>query len=86
MAESIRLMLSMSQQHADTINEYSEYLEYLVNRSIDYTTKSLLSFDNEFRCRIAFEKIGLGDSDLRRTISDRHLHLQRRDSPESRIS
>ena len=79
-SESVRIIsrLAKSPPHAEALVEYSEYIEFLTQRSVDYTVKSVLAFDNEFRSRAAFEKVNLCDSDLRRSISDRHFHAATR--------
>ena len=79
-AESMRLIsrLAKSKSQVASLIEYSEYVEFLINRSVDYSTKSVLAFDNDFRNRAAFEKIGLGDSDVRGNVSDCHFHAASR--------
>jgi len=36
--------MARTPQHANALIEYSEYIEYLVNRTIDYSTKAVLAF------------------------------------------
>ena len=80
MAESQRLLshLVRSQSHSEVASEYSEYLEYLVSRSVDYSSKAVLAFDNEFRNRVLFEKATLNNTEIRHSIADRHFHAATR--------
>ena len=76
MSESMRLLqrLALSEERKDAMKEYSDYLEFLVNKQCDYTANSILKFDDDFRRRVLYEKRNLNDVDYRRSIADKYFH------------
>ena len=75
MAESMRLLVLLlkSEAHYEVALEYAEYIQYLMSRSVDYSVEAVLSFDNDFRTRVKFERSKLVDSDCRRSVADRYV-------------